>query len=375
MVGDACVPGQAQCGNGTYCGTANKCVDLPVIGQSCVGNAGEGTYCANGSCNPLTSICVPYQAAGQVCSGTAGSCDGFTAQCSSAGICLPSCVRGGVACGGQGQICCAQNFCNAGLACNGTTCGVAAPVPDAGTRPHLSTGIAITPDGTGYFDGTNAAGVRGAWWATGDDYDFTGTPGTGNCPMAGFTDGQCSSIVTPVPGKPFAPNPTGTGMCTTGIAAQVINGDGGTPAYSVIWGDMIGFDLNDPPGFYNDAGAPIADAGLTSKGQYDAKAHTVTGIAFDIDTPPAMGNLRVEFQTMGTENNAAYWGGAISNASPVFPGHNQLHWSDVGGPSYLTNPPPFDPTKLEDVDFHVISNTNAPVPFSFCISNIVMLTN
>ena len=47
-VGAACVPGQTQCGNGAYCGTANKCVDLPVIGQSCVGNAGEGTYCANG---------------------------------------------------------------------------------------------------------------------------------------------------------------------------------------------------------------------------------------------------------------------------------------------------------------------------------------
>jgi hypothetical protein len=34
-----------------------------------------------------------------------------------------------------------------------------------------------------------------------------------------------------------------------------------------------------------------------------------------------------------------------------------------------------DPTKLEDVDFHVIANTSAPVPFSFCVSNIVMLTN
>jgi hypothetical protein len=375
VTGAACVPGQNQCGNGTYCGTANKCIDLPVIGQSCAGNAGEGTYCANGSCNPLTSLCVPYQVAGQVCGGTAGYCDGFNSQCSSAGICQPSCVRGAVACGGQGQICCAQNLCNAGLSCNGTTCGVAPPVPDAGTTTHLSTGIAITPDAMGHFDGTNPAGVLGTWWATGDDYDFTGTPGKGNCPMAGFTDAQCSSIATPTPGKPFTPNSTGTGMCTSGVAAQVLAGDGGTPAYSSIWGDIIGFNLNDPPGFYNDAGVLGPDAGLTTKGQYDAIAHRVTGIAFDIDTPPTFGNLRVEFETMGTENNAAYWGGTTSNFSPVFAGHNELHWSDVGGPSYLTAPPPFDPTKLEDVDFHVISNTNAPVPFSFCISNIVMLTN
>ena len=240
LVGDACVPGQGECGNGAYCGTASKCVDLPVIGQSCVGNAGEGTYCANGSCNPLTSICVPYQAAGQVCGGTAGYCDGFNTQCSSAGICLPSCIRGAVACGGQGQICCAQNVCNVGLACNGTTCGAGSPGIDAGTTTHVSTGIAITPDATGTFDGTNPAGVLGAWWATGDDYDFTGTAGKGTCPMAGFTDAQCSSIATPTPGKPFVPNPTGTGMCSSGIAAQVLAGDGGTPAYSSIWGDIIG---------------------------------------------------------------------------------------------------------------------------------------
>ena len=373
-VGAACVPGQNQCGNGAYCGTASRCVDLPIIGQSCAGNAGEGTYCANGACNPLTSICVPYQAAGQACSGTAGYCDGFNTQCSPAGICLPSCLRGAVACGGQGQICCAQNLCNARPRLQRHDLR-RWRLPESTPGPHLSTGIAITPDATGTFDGTNAAGVLGAWWATGDDYDFTGTPGKGNCPMAGFTDAQCSSIATPTPGKPFTPNPTGTGMCTSGITAQVLAGDGGTPAYSSIWGDIIGFDLNDPAGFYNDAGVLGADAGLTSKGQYDAPAHRVTGIAFDIDTPPTFGNLRVEFQTMGTENNAAYWGGTISNFSPVVPGHNELHWSDVGGPSYLTNPPPFDPTKLEDVDFHVIANTNAPVPFSFCVSNIVMLTN
>ena len=373
VIGDACLPGQNQCGSGAYCGAASKCVDLPAVGQSCAGNAGEGTFCANGVCNPLTSLCDAYQGAGETCNGPTGQCDGFNTQCGPSGVCLPACAPGS-ACGAPGQICCAQNLCNAGLTCNGTTCGVAPPGVDGGRDAHVSTGIAITPNAMGVFDGSNAAGVLGAWWATTDDYDFRGTPGTGSCPMAGFTNAECSSIATPTPGKPFLPNPTGTGMCTSGVAAQVLAGDGGAPAYSVIWGSIVGFDLDDPAGFYDDAGAPAADAGITSKGQYDAKAHGVTGIAFDIDTPP-IGNLRVEFQTMGTENNAAYWGGATSNASPVFPGHNEVRWSDVGGPFYLTTPPRFDPTKLEDVDFHVVVNTSAPVPYSFCISNVVMLTD
>ena len=373
VIGDACLPGQNQCGSGAYCGAASKCVDLPAVGQSCAGNSGEGTFCANGVCNPLTSLCDAYQGAGETCNGPTGQCDGFNTQCGPSGVCLPACAPGS-ACGAPGQICCAQNLCNAGLTCNGTTCGVAPPGIDGGRDAHVSTGIAITPNAMGVFDGSNAAGVLGAWWATTDDYDFRGTPGTGSCPMAGFTDAECSSIATPTPGKPFLPNPTGTGMCTSGIAAQVLAGDGGAPAYSVIWGSIVGFDLDDPAGFYDDAGAPAADAGITSKGQYDAKAHGVTGIAFDIDTPP-IGNLRVEFQTMGTENNAAYWGGATSNASPVFPGRNEVRWSDVGGPFYLTTPPRFDPTKLEDVDFHVVVNTSAPVPYSFCISNVVMLTD
>ena len=380
VIGNSCVPGQSQCGFGAYCGTTNRCVDLPILGQSCAGNAGEGRSCANGVCNSLTSLCVPFLTAGETCNGPTSQCDGFNTQCGSSGVCLPACAPGS-ACGAPGQICCAQNLCNAGLACSGTTCGVAPPGTDGGSDARVSTGIAITPNAMGYFDGTNAAGVVGAWWATGDDYDSTGTPGTGTCPKAGFSNSDCSSIATPTPGQPFIPNPTNTAMCTRGIAAQVLNGDGGTPAYSVIWGNIIAFDLHNPAPFNTDAGEAGADAGVAgadagtpARGQYDALALGVTGIAFDIDTQPT-GNLRVEFQTLGTENNAAYWGGSASNASPVFAGHNEIRWSDVGGPAYLTNPPRFDPTKLESVDFHVVANSSAAVPYSFCVNNVIMLTN
>jgi hypothetical protein len=42
---------------------------------------------------------------------------------------------------------------------------------------------------------------------------------------------------------------------------------------------------------------------------------------------------------------------------------------------YLTAAPPFDPTKLEMISFHVVSNTSAPTSYSFCINNVMLLTN
>jgi hypothetical protein len=156
-------------------------------------------------------------------------------------------------------------------------------------------------------------------------------------------------------------------MCASGVAAQVVNDATGAPAYSSIWGDIIGFDLNNPGG--------VGD-GVSLRSQYDAGAHGVTGFAFDIDSVPVGGHLRIGFATLGTENNPAYLLGASTDLSPIaIPGHYELRWPQVGGPHYLPSPPPFDPTLLESVQFHVVSNTTAPVPFSFCISNVMLLTN
>ena len=240
-----------------------------------------------------------------------------------------------------------------------------APGPDAGA----SAGIEIDPDGNGTFDGSNAAGVIGAWSSTGDDYGSDGTAGAGSCPLAGFSQAQCSTINTPAPATPFLPDPTGNGMCTSGVAALVALGDGGQPAYSSIWGNYIFFDLNHPPRSASDGGA---DAG-TGVGLYDAIAHGITGFAFDLDgSAPGM---RVEFATRGTELNAAYWNGATANISPVNgAGHYELRWADVGGPSYLASPPPFDPSKLESIRFHIISSASTATPYSYCIKNTTLLT-
>jgi hypothetical protein len=192
-------------------------------------------------------------------------------------------------------------------------------------------------------------------------------PGHGDCPKDGFSDAQCSMLNTPTPGMFFQPDAGGRGMCTSGVSAQVIADNTGSPAYSSIWGNIVGFDVANP-GSYSEGGS--------TRMAYDAPAHGITGFAFDIDAVPAGGQIRVAFQTVGTESSAAYWGGATMNLSPIAgPGHYEMRWSEIGGPFYLTSPPPFDPTKLEAIQFHVVSNTGAPVPFSFCLSNLMLLTN
>jgi hypothetical protein len=230
-----------------------------------------------------------------------------------------------------------------------------------------STGIVLVPDADGMYDGSNAAGVVGAWWSIGDFYGVDTSPGSGLCPMAGFPPESCSMLTTPTPGSPFRPDPGGRGMCTSGVAAQVANGSDGQPAYSSIWGNIIGFALNST--------AP-RDAGSDTLGVYDAPAHGITGFAFDIDAVPPGGQLRVTFPTKGTENNAAYWSGTTNNLSPITsPGHYEMRWPEIGGPMYLTAAPPFDPTTLEMISFHVVSNTIAPTSYSFCINNVMLLTN
>jgi hypothetical protein len=237
--------------------------------------------------------------------------------------------------------------------------------PDA-PRAGISLGV-VEIDGS--WQAGNFAGVRGGWWSTGDLYGTDNVPGTGTCPMAGFSPQLCSVLTTPTPGTPFRPSPQG--MCTTGIAARVLNGNDGQPAWSAIWGNMIGFTL---------ASDFRPDAGVDSWGTYDAPAHGFGGLMFDIDGVPAgvdgRGHMRVSFLTKGTEYSPAFWQGAGNDLSPISsPWHYEIPWSEVGGPSYRADPPPFDPTTLEAIRFDVVSNAVGPISYSFCISNLAFFRN
>jgi hypothetical protein len=231
-----------------------------------------------------------------------------------------------------------------------------------------STGILLTPSSIGYYDGTNLAGVVGAWYAAGDYYDGDGVlamPGMGSCPKAGFSMAQCSMVTTPTVSAWFVPDSNGKGMCTSGIAAKVIGLDGGPPDYAHIWGAGIGFDLNNPG---------EASGGVGVKGQYDAPAHGITGIAFEIDTVPV--GFRVALSTQSTEDASANGGVLTEYQLPIVaPGRLEIRWPAVGGPGWVSSAPPFDPTKIQSVWFSVGSNDLSAVDYSFCINKMTALTN
>lgn len=251
----------------------------------------------------------------------------------------------------------------------GTGCSSSGGSKNPGTGGSGGTNMnALVPNADGFFDGSNSAGIVGAWYAYGDWWGNAADPsmpisGMGDCPTkGGYTVDQCSAITTPTPGQPFAN--TGGTMCTSGTVAKVID-----MMYSAIWGAGIGFDLNNAG---NDGG--------TGKNAWDAGAHNVTGFSFHIDTPPTGGQMRVEFPTNAvpgtTDINAAYWGGAGNNLSPIKNGGDySFHWADVGGPMYLSAPTPFDKTKIQSMQFHVVSNTMSTIPFTYCISNLTPLSD
>ena len=237
----------------------------------------------------------------------------------------------------------------AGAAAGCRPAGEAVSDPGAGdgrskraTREQL-----LVPDAQGRVarSTTGATGIQGRWGVNAD---------TEVCQTVGKHDARdCSRIVTPDPAAPvFAPT-ADLGMCATGVVAPVIVGKGGKMDYNQIWGATVFFTF-DGRGF-------------------DAPAHHVTGFGFHIDAEPAPGLLRVMLSTVSRHIDAAFWGGSASEASPVHAGRNEFRWADVGGPIWVDNPPPFDPTELTELQFFVPTVPGAARSFSFCIDQLTAL--
>jgi hypothetical protein len=213
-----------------------------------------------------------------------------------------------------------------------------------------SAGTPLVPDENGRIDvsTTGTTGIRGRWFAEAD---------TDDCRKTGkHSASECSVLVAPDVSAPAFKPTEDLGMCAVGVAAKAIAGADGNPDWSNIWGVRVGLTLND--------GAP-----------YDALAHKILGFAFHIDfEPPPGAGFRVEFPTSSFDR-AALWGGLASEKSPVHTGRNEVSWKDIGGPPFLANPPPFDPTRLLSLVFDVPSSASGASSFAFCISHLVALTN
>jgi hypothetical protein len=126
--GQACTPGQNECGGGLYCDASQMCVPLPATGQSCAGYDGEGASCLYGFCDQSTTICAAYLQAGDSCQaqpgffGSGDPCGGLWLACDSVSqVCTPTCAEGN-SCGLAGQPCCAGQLCQVGTLCAQGTC-------------------------------------------------------------------------------------------------------------------------------------------------------------------------------------------------------------------------------------------------------------
>jgi hypothetical protein len=146
-------------------------------------------------------------------------------------------------------------------------------------------------------------------------------------------------------------------MCLTGTAAQVI---GTPPDYSNMFGIGIGLDLNNSGG---------------TKLPYNAQQNKVVGFAFDITGLPSPGTIRVEFPIPGTDTS----GDAYSETVAAGATHMQILFTDKSfGPSFTpptgTTEPAFDPTQVESIQFHVVTNTSAATTVTnFCINNLAAI--
>jgi hypothetical protein len=229
--------------------------------------------------------------------------------------------------------------------------------PDAG-QPDAAPRPVLTPDQHGRINEPTTT-IHGAWYAFVDSVRFDGTTYVdGDCQAKGGHDtSECSALIAPDPtAGEFPPSPD-LGMCVAGVVAKVIAGPDGMLDTANITGAGIGFTLAD--------GQP-----------YDATAHHVTGLGFDIDwEPPPGAQIRIALPAAGMPGAAASWGGPYAPFSPVHLGHNQLRWGQVG--VYGTLGAALDATRLLSVRFEVAPvlpyATQSDASFAFCIAHVEAL--
>jgi hypothetical protein len=309
-------------------------------------------------------------------------------------------------------------------------------------------GVEVLPDRTGRVDATqNPLGIQGQWYAYGDSYDSQ------SCLRFGMHGDLCSQVYWPPPSEDvetcdgsdltYTTFPLGFAnrngvMCTEGqvglvvpCAADVLNCDPNTKDYSNMWGAGIGLDFDLDPNVSGGMRDPI------QRKPWDAEAHGVAGVAFDLQLIDDGGKdepyMRVEFPTVlpqdstvpselgkhaislrpcvdPTAPGTAYpdtfdtngvgtpseeypegssyadappvYGGSDGDVSHVHTGHNEIRWSDVHkapGTSQAQNDYDFTPSQLLGIQFHVPSfppDSKNPGPhfsYGFCISNLTFL--
>ena len=296
-----------------------------------------GVAFAMGVLGATASACL-----GGSSSGGGGGGDGGTASSS-----------GGSSGGGSGGSSGSSSGGGSGGSSGSSSGGMSSGGQDAGG----CTTVPLTPSPTGYVS-TTALNIAGAWFAYGDDLGANGAP-PGQCVTKGMhSAADCSVVTSPPPpedgGTGSFPQTTAGTMCLSGTAAQVI---GVPPDYSNIFGIGIGLDFNNP------SGTPLP---------YDATMNQITGFQFTVAGLPT-GAVRVEFAEPATDTTGDAWSYTLTSNGQVTVSLASGTGAGDLSPSFTPTgtQPPFDPTKVESIQFHVVTNTSGAVAVSsFCISDL-----
>ena len=237
----------------------------------------------------------------------------------------------------------------------GSTTGTGGGGGSASNNPFPG-GKALIPTSTGYVDDTAGTGVIGPWYTYSDaagpaagpsNSDFAGS----SCNKGNFPMTACSTV-TPGPGKPVPPDPTTGALCANGTGAVVI---AGRERHS---------RLLRPVG--RGSRARLQQQGRRRGSEGDVRPVQVHGHRVHLHghqhpRQPHARELPVHRRAHGSDS--PYWQGDTQDYSSL--ANNKtitIKWADVGGPKYLTaqspptTPPPFDPTKVQSIQFQVFTN-------------------
>jgi len=196
-------------------------------------------------------------------------------------------------------------------------------------------------------------GVSGPLYALSDGFGLNGDSASGDCELAGHAASECAQMAFTNSGPPSF-------ICARGTVEKLLDvvGNPGTPDYGAMWGAGVAFNFVQ---------------GEAGRLPYDASAHGVIGIAFDIDRVPQRG-LRVEILPATTPSEPAAWKASQSPSltSPVQAGRNIVLFQDATPLPFYNNQSALDPTQILSVQFH-LPTTNVAADFDFCISNLSLV--
>jgi len=155
-------------------------------------------------------------------------------------------------------------------------------------------------------------------------------------------------------------NFTGTNACIAGSAAKVdlmcTPVAPATDCYATFWGAAISFNLNQPID-------PVTGLPVGSRVPYDASA--LSGFAFEISGNLVPTSIRFRVDTA----NGEY---CSPPTQPITIGANAVLFSDLRTECWTVGGEPGETAKsaLLKITWQVVTNSNAQVPFDFCVSNI-----